>query len=100
MADAICPDIDAKPTSTGGRNDAASNAGTVSSANEPMPDGILMKPPMTQSAANSAVSVIVLSFMSVFFLFVRSEHFCATDVFVIRNTKSRIDDTRSDEEVV
>src|SRR5690606_32762546 len=64
IADARWPVIDANPTKTGGKKDAASSAGTVSSASEPMPDGILMNPPTAQSAANNAVSVIILSFIT------------------------------------
>jgi hypothetical protein len=57
IAEAVCPSIAAIPENTGGRNAAEISTGTVSSANEPMPGGILINPAMAQSVANSAVNV-------------------------------------------
>ena len=58
IAEAVCPSIAATPENTGGRKAAEMSAGTVSSAKEPIPDGILINQPITHRAAKKAVNVI------------------------------------------
>src|SRR5690606_12235612 len=84
IAEAVCPNIDAIPEKTGGKNAADTRAGTVSSANEPTADGILIKPPTAHNATNNAVNVILLNrIFSVLLFLIRPEYFCAADIFII-----------------